>query len=205
MIRIRKLGLVLTIVMILGFAAAPAAKADPLFFSNTVALQNNGSRVDLYSNPGVTIYGPRMSFLVDITGTLPFGMTNILQVTYAEVGSAAIVQSFLIPAFGVVLPPFSHLFTINSPGANLQGVPATLTIDIIGSEGDFVIPSGPNSGSRLDSFTYTFNVAQAVPEPATMILLVSGLVGIAAGVRKRRAESPAWLMVDEVFPGKLRD
>jgi hypothetical protein len=191
MMRITKLGLVLTIVVILGFAAAPAAKADPLFFSNAVALQNNGSRVDLYSNPGVTIYGPRMSFLVDITGTLPSGMTNILQVTYAEAGSASIVQSFLIPAFGIVPPPFSQLFTISSPGANFQGVPATLTLDIIGSVGDFVIPIGPNAGSRFDSFTYTFNVAQPAPEPATMILIATGFVGIAAGVRKRKARSAA--------------
>ncbi len=184
--RMRKLGLLLTILMILGFAVTPAAKADPLFFSNTVALQNSGStRVDLFSNPGVTIYGPRMSFLVDITGTLPFGVTNMLQVTYAEAGSAAIVQSFLIPAFGTVPPPFTQLFTITSPGANFQGIPATLTLDIIGSVGDFVIPSGPNAGSRLDSFTYTFNV-QTVPEPATMILLGTGLAGIAAKMGRRR-------------------
>lgn len=183
---LRQLGLLLAIATILGFVATPGAKADPLLFNNVVALQNNGlTRIDLYSNPGTTLFGPQISFFVDITGTLPSGVTNTLQITYNEAGSPAVVQSFLIPAFGIVPPPFTQLFMITSPGANFQGVPAMLTLDIIGSVGDFVIPSGPNAGSRYDSFTYTFNVAQPVPEPATMILVGSGLIGIAASKRRR--------------------
>jgi hypothetical protein len=77
------------------------------------------------------------------------------------------------------------LFTVISPGATPLGTSATLTIDILGSSPDFIIPSGPNAGQRVDSQTYSFNVASPVPEPATLLLLSSGLVGIASGLRRR--------------------
>jgi hypothetical protein len=166
------------------FAAAEAsAKAEALTFSNVVALQNNGStRVDLLSNPGVTIIGPRISFLVDIEGALPAGVTSLLRITYTEAGSAPIVQTFTIPAFGSVPPPYSQLFTINSPGATIQGTPATLTISIINSPG-FSVSPGPG---HFVTHTYSFNVAQPVPEPATVVLLGSGVMGLWARARRRR-------------------
>jgi hypothetical protein len=78
---------------------APRAKADPPLFSNVVALQNNGStRVDLFSNPGVSVAGPEAGSLVDITGELPAGVSNTLSITYLEAGSSPLTQSFLIPA-----------------------------------------------------------------------------------------------------------
>jgi hypothetical protein len=166
------------------FAAAEAsAKADSVTFSNVVALQNNGStRVDLLSNPKVTLFGPRISFLVDITGSLPPGTTNLLQITYTEAGRAPIVQTFTIPAFGNVPPPYSQLFTIDSLGATAQGIPATLTISIISPPG---LSVGPGPGHFV-THTYSFNVAQPVPEPATMVLLGSGVLGLWARARRRR-------------------
>ena len=42
------------------FTAFNSAKADTLTFSNVVALEGNGStQVDLFSNPGATLFGPR--------------------------------------------------------------------------------------------------------------------------------------------------
>src|SRR5258708_3883966 len=84
---------------IVGFFGITCAQADPLLFSHAVALQNNGStRVDLFSNPGVTLIGPQVSFLVDITGTLAVGEAHTLLITYSEFGSSPVSQTFQIPA-----------------------------------------------------------------------------------------------------------
>ncbi len=171
---------------IFGFLGMPCAQADPLLFGHTVALQNNGTTsVDLFSNPGVTLTGSQVSFLVDITGTLAVGESHSLLVTYSEFGGSPVSQTFQIPAFGVIPPPFSQFFTFTSTNTSFSGTMASLTIDILGVSPDFVIPGGPNAGNLVDSYTYAFRVSQPVPEPATLLLLGTGLSGIAA-LRKRR-------------------
>jgi len=176
--------LFLGVLFVLGLTGG-TAKADPLFFSNVTAFQNNDTvQVNLLSNPGTTLFGSTLTFSVDITGVLPMGGTDILRVTYTELGSAPVVQEFQIPLFGTVNPPFTLIFSVFSPGLNPQGVPATLTIDLLNSAPDFVIPSGPNQGQLVDSQTYTFNV-QPVPEPATLTVLFSGLVALGIRVRRR--------------------
>jgi hypothetical protein len=172
--------------VLLGLLGATPTKADPLLFSNVVALQNSGTnRVDLFANQGVMLTGPKMSFMVDIAGTLPPGVTQMLSVTYAEAGSPALTQTFQIPAFGTIPPPFTLLFTFDSPGATIAGTMATLRVDILGSAPDFVIPSGPQAGQRVDSYTYNFRAAQPVPEPGTMLMLATGIAGL-WGARRRK-------------------
>jgi hypothetical protein len=170
-------------VLTLGALTAGTTKANPLSFSNVSVFQNS-TKVDLFSNPGAKIFGPQMNFSVDITGTLPAGAGDTLRITYNELGSPANVQEFQIPLFGTVQPPFTLLFSVLSAGANFQGIPATLTVDLLNSAPDFVIPSGPNQGQTVNSYTYSFNVARPVPEPATLFVLVSGLAAL--GVRLRR-------------------
>jgi len=161
-------------------------KADPLFFSNVTAFQNNDTvQVDLFSNPGITLFGTNLTFSVDVTGTLSTGTFDILRITYTELGSSPVIQEFQIPLFGSVQPPFSLVFSVFSPGSNPQGVPATLTIDLLNSAPDFVRPSGPNQGQTDNSQTYTFIVAQPVPEPATLSVLFGGLVAVGIKVRRR--------------------
>jgi hypothetical protein len=175
------------LLFVLAFSSIEKVQADPLTFSNVVALQNNGStRVDLFSNPGTTLVGPQVSFLVDISGMLPAGGLDTLRITYTEAGRAQTVQSFQIPAFGTVQPPFTLIFSVASWGSSPQGVLGSLTVDLLQSSPDFVIPGGPNAGQRVDSYTYLFRVAQPVPEPATILTFGTALVALAGRARKKR-------------------
>lgn len=171
---------------IVGIGGTISAQADPLRFSNVVALQNGGgTNVNLFANPGVTLTGPQVSFLIDIMGTLAVGQSHTLLVTFTEFGGSPTSQTFLIPAFGIVPPPFSQLVTFASTQADFSGVMASLTIDILGVGPDFEIPGGPNAGQLVDSYTYTFNVAQPVPEPGTLFMVVMGVAGLASRARLR--------------------
>lgn len=162
------------------------ALADPLVFSNVTAFQNNDTtQVDLFSNPGITLLGTNLTFSVDINGTLASGAIDTLRITYQELGGSPVVQEFQIPLFGTVNPPFTLIFSFVSPGSNPLGVPATLTVDLLNSAPDFLVPGGLLQGQTVDSFTYSFNV-QPVPEPATMLALASGFVALGLRTRRRK-------------------
>ena len=184
-IKVHRIVLLFAVLMLTSWGAQ-TAKADPLEFSNVTAFQNNNTlQVNLFSNSGITLIGPNLNFSVDVTGTLGSGVVDTLRITYAEAGSLPIIQDFQIPLFGSVQPPFTLLFSIVSPGANAQGVPATLTLDLLNSSPDYVIPSGPNQGQSVNSRTFSFNVAEPVPEPATLLSLATGLVALGSRFRRR--------------------
>ena len=178
--KLQKAVFVLAVLTVIGLAERTAL-ADPLVFSNVTAFQNNDTvQVDLFSNPGTTLIGTALTFSVDISGALAPGAVDILRITYTELGSAPIVQEFQIPLFGNVNPPFTLIISIVSPGSNPFAVPATLTLDLLNSNPDFVIPNG----QAVNSFTYSFNV-QPVPEPATLLALAGGLTALGFRVRRR--------------------
>jgi PEP-CTERM motif-containing protein len=178
--KLKKAVFLLAVLTIIGLAER-TANADPLVFSNVKAFQNNDTvQVDLLANPGTTLIGTALTFSVDISGILAPGATDILRITYTELGSAPIVQEFQIPLFGVVNPPLTLIFSVVSPNTNPFAVPATLTLDLLSSNPDFVIPAGQS----VNSFTYSFNV-QPVPEPATILALAGSLAALGFRVRRR--------------------
>ena len=175
--------LILAVLMVMGLTERTAT-ADPLVFSNVAAFQNNDTTtVDLYSNPGVTLLGSNLTFRIDIAGSLSVGAVDVLRITYTELGSSPIVQNFQIPLFGIE-PPLTLIVSILSQATNPQGVPATLTVDLLNSVPDFVVPGGPNEGQTVNSYTYSFNV-QPVPEPATLLALAGGLAALVVRVHRR--------------------
>lgn len=162
------------------------AMADPVVFSNVRAFQNNDTtQVDLFSNPGTTLLGTTLTFSVDISGTIAMGAAETLRITYQELGGSPVVQEFQIPLFGTVNPPFTLIFSFLSPGSNPLGVPATLTLDLLHSTPDFLIPGGQLQGQTVNSYTYSFNV-QPVPEPATMLMLAGSLATLCFRARRRK-------------------
>jgi hypothetical protein len=175
MIRTSKLGLLAGFVFFCCLAIVPSAKADPVTFSNVTALQNGGfTQVDLFSNPGVTLLGSQITFLVDINGTLAPGDSTVLEITHT-VGGVPNIQTFPIPLFAGVPPPYTQVFSITIPNPSFAGTPVTLTVSI------------PGGGSQ----TFSFLVADPVPEPASIMLLSLGSVGLWSRLRRARKRTYA--------------
>jgi hypothetical protein len=190
----RKLPLALTALAIL--FTASVAQADPLTFSNVRAVQVLPNRVsnvttDLFANPGAVLTnGTHVSFFIDVAGALPQGGTDTLRLTFGLPNGVTVVNDYVIPVFGTIPPPFTLVAGFDFPDY-YQPVPLTLTIDLLNSNPDFVIPAGANAGQRVNSYTYTFSVVQPVPEPATLVLLGMGLGGALVGRRRGRKRSCA--------------
>jgi PEP-CTERM motif-containing protein len=170
---------------------APNAYGDPLTFSNVVALQNGGAiSVNLFENPGISLTGPTISFLVDINGTLPVG-GDTLRVTFVEAGQAPVIQTFNIPIFSGATLPYTQIFSVTFQNPTVLGISGTLNLDILGSTSDFIVPSGAQAGQTRDSYTYTITGTQPVPEPASILLLAAGVVGLSAQRRRGRDNTPS--------------
>ena len=166
------------------FGTAIVVQADPLTFSNVTALQNSGNTsINLFTNSGTILTGTQITFTVDIVGTLPPGGTDTLSVTYQDTLGGLVTQQFAIPMFGTIHPPFTLLIPMNVPTFSFVAIPATLTIDLLNSNPDFVIPT---TQTAVNSYTYSFNVAQPVPEPATLALFAGGASTLFFKYRKTR-------------------
>lgn len=178
---------ILLLTIVLG-AAATICHADPLTFSNVSVLQNGGNTsINLAANPGVTVTGTQLTFTIDVAGSLPPGGTDTLSVTFQDSQGGFVVQQIGIPVFGSVNPPFTLFVTINVPTLSFSPIPATLTVDLLNSNPDFIMPNQ----TAVNSATYSFNVVQPVPEPATLTMLAGGISAFAFRYRKSRKNKKA--------------
>lgn len=194
----RKLSMTLVFVTC-GLLSAASAKADPLTFSN-VTLNIIGvtpmGGIDLFSNPNLVITTkPDGIVVIQVRVSGDAGLSDIRRITVTDqngnvlgIRDRAFTLAGVDQVSGVTLAPSNPL---NEPGIviypqSFQGTTIVLTVDLVNTSPDFVIPSGPNAGQLVNSFTYTFTLVEPVPEPATLVLAATGLVGLGARLYRRK-------------------
>jgi hypothetical protein len=184
---------VLSVALFCSTAGTSDLRADPLAFEGTWYLVNSSPvRLDLFSNPGVvlepqsyggTIFPHALLFGALVTHEGGESFTDTIRFTYDELGAPPVVWS---QTFTTGVDPIQLGFAVGFEPILRTGtpVPTTLRVELLDSDPDFVIPGGPNQGQLVDSYTYSFNTLAPVPEPSTLVLLITG--GAAALSRRGR-------------------
>jgi hypothetical protein len=190
MISIRKISLALAMFVLLGILAAPEARADAFTLSGALT---PGSPVQVF---GFTVTS---SSAVLIPGTANFDLAlslfgatgDTLNIALDDDGLGPLFVATLQDQFGeLTLTPGTYFLSVTPlpllPGANLsEGF--FFATDQFGRDlafGDFGFTGG--------NFTIQISgpgVTQAgpIPEPATLVLLGTGLAGFIGAQRRRRA------------------
>lgn len=156
--------------VLLSLVAFSTAKADPVSFSNVVALPN----INLASNPNLLTATPQLNFSLDIHGAGAQADAMQLQLSFHESGQSALTQNFVVPLFDG-LSDYTQLFNFQAQNPTFGGTPVTLTVSLVNTL----------NGAILQSQTYNFTVSQPVPEPATISLLALGVAGLLSRKKRR--------------------
>lgn len=181
----------LSVLLMCSVSGLSEVHADPLTFEGTTfLLAADGTKLDLFTNQGTIIqfrfYDGLQGALTLIFDTLvkyPAGLsvTDTIRFTYREEGAApqTYTQTFGPSDFTPFTPPLTLGFVAGFLPSNRTGIPTptTLTVDLLNSSPDFIIPSGLLSGQAVDSYTYSFFTVAPVPEPSTWALLLTAGVG----------------------------
>src|SRR6185295_12553800 len=142
-----------------GLFCATPAKADGLLFSN-VRLDLLGTTppggIDLFANQGIVITSPMNIAGISIltTGTLPAGGDTLRLTVIATNENGTFVLTNPNPASLNIPIDISNVNTTLVTGFTLppsfQGTTITLTVDLLNSSPDFIIPSGPSAGQAVN-------------------------------------------------------
>jgi hypothetical protein len=190
---LRQLTMILFLVTCGLFCATPA-KADGLFFSNVrLGLLNvtPPGGIDLFANQGIVIVAPNdiATLFIPLSGTLPAGgdILHLTVIATNENGTFVLMNpnpvSMNIP-IDMSNADSTHVTGFTFP-TSFQGTTISLTVDLLNSSPDFIIPSGINAGQLVNSFTYTFTIVEPVPEPATLSLFFTGIAGMGVATYRR--------------------
>jgi PEP-CTERM motif len=188
-----------------GFLTRSPAQVSPTYSfvgqDFNVSGQGNGSGGHSL-NCGTCQVGSTANITVTYAGmALGSGPATINGISYSNLFYTGTIQFSSSGIIGPPLDPTSSIITITSPftmsgdfsgylaDPNISGPQTPIFSTLLSGQGIAMIQlvgSGmPGNPRSVYSVTYYFQ-ADPIPEPATLLLLGSGLAGVAARVRKRR-------------------